>query len=40
MIVTESGGFKVKGSGVVNGKQVSCTVRINLKRVYKGVSVS
>lgn len=40
LIVTELGGFKMKGSGVVSGKKVSCTVRINLKRVYKGVSVS
>jgi hypothetical protein len=40
LIVTELGGFKMKGSGVVSGRKVSCTVRINLKRVYKGVSVS
>jgi hypothetical protein len=40
LIVTESGAFKVKGSGEINGKTITCTVRINLKRVYKGVSVS
>lgn len=40
LIVTESGGFKVRASGVVRGTKVNCTVRINLKRVYKGVSVS
>lgn len=39
LIVTESGGFKVRASGVIRGTKVSCTVRINLKRVYKGVSV-
>jgi hypothetical protein len=36
LIVTESGGFKIKASASAGGGSNSCSYRIKLKRIYKG----
>jgi hypothetical protein len=39
LIVMESGGFKVTGTGTLRGITDSCVARLTLKRTYKGRSI-